>query len=273
MPDSNRMGDLLGQGNTAEIFAWDEDKIVKLYRSEMPDDFCVYEFQVAQYAYEQLKIAPKPIEIVRIDSRIGAVYERISGKTMLKLMIEKPWRMRRYSKKLAQYHIALQQPLHITVTDVKDKLKKEIESGLLLSANEKNLIYKYLEDLPDGNIFCHFDFHPDNIMLFSGQYCVIDWMTGCVGDPLSDIARTSLILDYAEIPRVPLVINIFAGMVQKNIKKIYLREYIKLTGISASDIYKWYLPLAAARLCEWIPDRESRKLVALVKKQLKFMSI
>ena len=268
MYNSALIGNMLGQGNTAEIFEWDRDKILKLYRPEMPDNFCLYEFKVSQYAHEHLKITPKPIEVINFDGRIGAIYERIDGKTMLKLMISRPWKMSTYSKMLARYHIDIQQPVNITVNTVKEKLRREIESVSLLSTNEKKSIYNYLDALPDGNTLCHFDFHPDNIMISSKQCYVIDWMTGCMGDPLSDVARTSLILNYAEIPRVPFVVNILAGVLKKSINKIYLRKYVASTGASISDIKKWELPLAAARLCEWVPDGESKRLFALVKKKL-----
>jgi hypothetical protein len=34
-------GKQIGQGYTAEIFEWESDKILKLYRKNLPD-FCVY---------------------------------------------------------------------------------------------------------------------------------------------------------------------------------------------------------------------------------------
>ena len=273
MTNVKRMGDLLGQGNTAEIFEWDDDKILKLYRSEMPDDFCIYEYKVTKYAYELLKIVPRPIEMVEIDSRIGAVYERFDGKSMLKLLIAQPWKLKTYSKMLAQYHIAIQRSVNTDLITVKEKLKRDIECVSLLTMNEKNLIYKYLDALPDGNMLCHFDFHPDNIMISSDQYCIIDWMTGCVGDCVSDVARTALILNYAEIPRVPFFINMLAGWFQKSICRRYLREYMNSTGVSISEIRKWELPLAAARLCEWVPDGESKKLLELVRRRLEIKQI
>jgi Ser/Thr protein kinase RdoA (MazF antagonist) len=268
MTDSAVMGKMLSQGNTAQIFEWGEDRILKLYRPGIPDDFCTYEFMVTQYAYEQLQVTPKPMEIVHVDSRIGAVYERIDGNTMLKSMLAKPWTLDKCSKILAQCHIALQRPVNIPLTTVKEKLKREIESVSLLSANEKSSILQYLDTLPDGNALCHFDYHPDNIMIFAGQYRVIDWMTGCMGDPLSDTARTALILNYAEIPRASFIVNFIAGLFQKSIRKKYLREYASLTNASIPDIEKWELPLAAARLCEWIPDGESKKLLSLVRQKL-----
>jgi hypothetical protein len=281
-------GKLIGQGNTAEIFEWGHQHVLKLYRKGLPEDFCVNEFEITRYAHEYLKIAPKPIELLHIDGRIGAVYERLSGKTMLKLLLSQPWNLRKYSTMLARCHVEIQQnaglsagslssaplstgPLSegtLSARTVKEKLRRDIENASLLSFEKKQSINEYLDTLPDGDCICHFDFHPDNIMVLAGQYYVIDWMTGCVGDPLSDVARTALILNYGEIPRVPALVNALVKVLQKRIYKVYLSEYVKMTNASLSDIQKWEMPLAAARLCEWIPDGESRQLLNVVKKEL-----
>lgn len=222
---------------------------------------------------EVLKIAPKPIEIVRCKDRIGAVYERLNGETMLKLMLSKPWSLSKYSKMLARCHAAIHKKSTLSARTVKEKLRREIENVSLLSSEEKQFINEYLDTLPDGDSICHFDFHPDNIMALDHQYYIIDWMTGCVGDPLSDVARTALILNYAEIPRVPHLVNVLAKAFQKRIYKVYLSEYLNMTGARLSDIQKWEMPIAAARLCEWIPDGESKTLLKLVKMELAKNSI
>lgn len=262
-------GRLLSQGNTAEIYEWETGKILKLYRKGLPETLCRDEFSITKDVYALLQIAPKPFEIVCIDDRIGVVYEKIQGETMLKAILSKPWGFRRYARALALYHIRIQKPVDFKLPTVKEKLKWDIEASSLLSSSEKQQIYSYMDSLPNGSILCHFDFHPDNIMVSGGQYRVIDWMTGCIGDPLSDVARTALILNYAEIPRVPSLVNMLAGMLQKGICKAYLSEYLRLSNAAISDIQRWEMPLAAARLHEWIPNSESGRLVNLVKKKLR----
>ena len=268
MPEVIAKGKLIGQGNTAEIFEWGNHNVLKLYRRGLPEDFCINEFEITRYAYEHLKIAPKPMELIHIDDRFGAVYERVSGKTMLKLLLSQPWNLGKYSRMLAHCHAAIQKKTTLSARTVKEKLRRDIENVSVLTLEEKQSINEYLDTLPDGDCICHFDFHPDNIMVQTGQYYVIDWMTGCVGDPLSDVARTALILNYGEIPRAPLPVKALVKVLQKRIFKIYISEYIKLTGSRLSDIQKWEMPLAAARLCERIPEGESRKLLQVVNREL-----
>ncbi len=147
-------------------------------------------------------------------------------------------------------------------------MKRDITHVGSLSEEEKQLLYSYMESLPDGDCLCHFDFHPDNVMISGDKNYVIDWMTGCIGDPNSDVARTSLMLNYAEIPRVPWFVKVWIKLFQKRIYKVYIKEYLLVSGANISDIQKWELPLAAARLCEWIPEAESEKLLHMVKQEL-----
>lgn len=261
-------GRFLSQGNTAEIYEWEMDKILKLYRNGFTEDFCKSEFILTKGVYDLLQVAPKPFEIVCVEDRIGAVYEKIQGKTMLKIILSRPWAFRRYARMLAQCHVRIHNPINFKLPSVKEKLKRDIEATSLLSNCEKQKIYSYMDSLPDGDILCHFDFHPDNVMISADQYRVIDWMTGCVGDPLSDVARTALMLNYAEIPRVPFLVNFMGGLLQKGICKAYLSEYLKLSSVQIKDVQRWEIPVAAARLCERVPDSESRRLVDLVKNWL-----
>lgn len=264
-----KKGQFLSQGNTSEIYEWEAGKILKLYRTGLPEELCCKEFSITKNVYDLLQISPQPFEIVHIDGRIGGIYEQIQGETMLKSIVSKPWTYKKYARMLAQFHMNIQIPVDFELPTVKENLKRNIDATELLSNTEKQKIYQYIDLLPDGDKLCHFDFHPANIMVSDGQYRVIDWMTGCMGNPLSDIARTVLLLNYAEIPKVPLWINLLARSFQKKICRVYLSEYLKLTGAKFADIQKWEMPLAAARLREWISESESKKLVSLIKKELR----
>ena len=138
----------------------------------------------------------------------------------------------------------------------------------MLSNIEKQGIYKYINSLPDGNILCHFDFHPDNIMLSAGKNVVIDSMTACKGDGLSDVARTGIILKFSEIPRVPRFVNMIFSCMKKKLYKDYIKEYLKATRSQIERIEAWEMPIAGARLREWIPEKEKQTLLAFIKRSI-----
>lgn len=82
----------------------------------------------------------------------------------------------------------------------KDMLKSQIMVAPMLSEEEKSVILKYLEKLPEGTRLCHGDFHPDNVLM-DEQLWVIDWMTGVVGEPAGDAARSVVMFSLGAMPR------------------------------------------------------------------------
>jgi len=261
--------DLIGQGATAEVYNYDSDKILKLYRQGMPKDACENEFYITQNIERYLGISPKCYKIISLEGRIGAIYEKVDGKTMLKEMLTKVWTISKQSKLLAHYHYDIQKNVDFELPTVKEKLKRDIESVNDLSVIEKEKLFKYIDLLPDGKTLCHFDFHPDNIIIKNGKPIIIDWMTACIGDGISDVARTSVILKYSGVPMKSAFIKKIVNGITKKVYYNYLKEYIKISGVYMEAIQKWELPIAAARLSEWRPEEEQKQLLKIVHQYVK----
>ena len=255
-----QIGRLIGQGNTAEIYEYGSDKILKLYRNGMPDFICENEFNITKNIYDSFGFAPESFEIVQIDSRNGAVYEKIAGRTMMNNMLSRLWRINQQTRLLAHYHLAIQKPVNFKLPTVKEKLKQDIENVKQFSDKEKDKIFAYIDDLPDGNTLCHFDFHPGNIIIRDGQPVIIDWMTACSGNALSDVARTGIMLKYSDIPMKSRLIKNLIRRLKSKMYDAYLQEYLKISKTDVNDILKWEFPIAAARLREWIPEEKKKRL-------------
>jgi len=261
--------EMIGQGNTAQIYEYGEGKILKLFRTGIDDVIASGEYDKACTAYEVLgEKVPKVYGKAEYEKRFGIIYEKVEGKDMLKMMLSDLFHVKRYSRQLAQYHVSIQQETDKALPTVKEKLKADIEAVSDLDEKEKRQIGKVLSALPEGKTLCHFDFHPGNIMIRKNKPVILDWMTACVGNPCADAARTCMMLQYAEIPRVPGIINFLFHVIKKRIFHFYLSEYLKLTGFSEDKIKEWYLPIMVARLREWIPGRERERLVIEIKEQL-----
>lgn len=261
-------GQLLAKGNTAEIFEYDDNKILKLYLEGISKSVCEQEFFITQNIHRLLGNCPKAYEVVHMEGRNGAIYERIEGQSMLKEMLSNLGSFKKNCKLLAHYHSALHQPIDFELPTIKDKLKRDIRHVKELTEFEKEKLYQYIDRLSDGSTLCHFDFHPDNIILCDGKAVIIDWMTACVGDCLSDVARTCILLKYSEVPIKSFILRRLIRFMQKRLMHNYLKEYIKITGANVEEIFQWELPIAAARLSEWRPEEEKKRLLQLVQKNI-----
>ena len=260
---------MIGQGNTAEIYRLDDNKILKLFRSGLNKDIVENEYKNNIIIQNILDCVPKVYEMIEKDDRYGIIYEEIKGNDMLKIMIGSVWKINHYAKKLAHYHLFIQKPVMDNLYTVKEKLEADISCVDILSEEVKQMIRNYLNQLPEGKELCHFDFHPGNVMITNNnKEMILDWMTACRGDACADVARTCLLLKYGEVSHAPWIMRIVLKTVQHHIYKIYIKEYLKISNRNIADINRWELPVAAARLREWIPENEKKILLQLVNKLL-----
>lgn len=262
-------GKRIGFGRTAEVLEYGEDKIVKLFHERMGEGAVHYEFAVNEWVHKLVPAAPKPYELVRMDGRLGIIYQRKNGTTLLKLLLSRLWRLNRLSRLLAEIHYGIHEltPGHepAPVPAMKDMLAANIRRTELLSEDEKERIMAYMEALPDERRLCHGDYHPDNVMIGSTP-SVIDWTNATLGSPAGDAARTVVLLSTGTLPdNTPAIVNTLIGMIRRRLKNVYLRHYLKLSGLKASDVEKWTLPVAAARLVEWGTPEEQEQLLQIIR--------
>ncbi|WP_029503514.1 aminoglycoside phosphotransferase family protein [Lachnoclostridium phytofermentans] len=255
---------MIGQGNTAEIYRLDDNKILKLFRHGISKEIIEREYRNGNYIQNKLDCIPKVYDMVEINDRLGIIYEEIKGTDMLKVMVTSLWKINDYAKKLAHYHLDLQIPIINNICTVKEKLEEDVNAVDVLSNENKEIVRKYLMQLPEGDELCHFDFHPGNIMITDNKAVFIDWMTACRGDACADVARTCIMLKYGEVAQAPWVLRKLFSFFQHHIYKIYIKEYLMISKRNIEDINRWELPVAAARLREWLSDNEKRVMVQLV---------
>lgn len=271
--DNNTKFKLIAQGNTAEVYLYDNNKILKLFRENLPIEPITAEYEKVKCIQLKHHNVPKVYEIIRYRERYGIIYEKIIGTDMINNMLRNIFNLKRYSKLLARIHFELHRTELELNSSVKSKLSMEINSVSILSEEEKGRITHYLQNLPDGNALLHFDFHPGNIIMQSNEPIIIDWMTACTGNPNADVARTYLLLQYGELQQANWVVKKIAHFFEGYIGKIYISEYKHFSGISDEDFEQWLLPVAAARLMEWISDNEKEQLLRFIRKELSELQV
>lgn len=264
-------GKLIGQGRTAEVYDYGSGYILKLYREGMPEQAVINEYNISNYAHKAGLSTPVAKEIVMIEGRKGIVFERIDGESMLKSIFTKPWRIKKYASEMAEIHYKLHK-IKFNVPDApkqKEMLINNIKDCKELSEEKKSVILEYLNRLETDNSMCHGDFHPDNILILGDKYLVIDWMTGSSGSYLCDVARTCLLISKGTLPPGTSVIKrkLMDGFRNKLYTE-YLKTYLKISGVSRKEVDKWMLPIAAARLVEWLPPYEKDLLLKIIDEQI-----
>ena len=259
---------LIGRGNTAEIYHIGNKKVLKLFHAGFNKEAVKIEYQNSKLVQENLDCVPRVYEMVEVEGRDGIIYEEICGKDMLQMMLRAPLRISKKSKEFARYHYSIHKKVKEPLITVKEKLNYDIAGSEILTEETKTILKQYINTLPDGDCLCHFDFHPGNVMIVDGKAVFLDWMTGCKGDICADVARTSLLLKYGQIEHAPILVQKLLSLGKRSIRKNYCKEYMALAGITAEDISKWEVPIAAARLQECIPDKERKILLDFINRSI-----
>lgn len=263
---------LIGEGRTAEIYAWGDNQVLKLFHSDVPEDWVYYEGRVARLACEAGANAPAvSADVVEVDGRNGLIYERVNGVSMVRQLTQKPWLVWKMGRLMAALHAAMHRTTSHELPAQYDRLCRDIQAVPYLSDDAKARIVAYLDTLPAGNTVCHGDFHPDNIILTANGAVILDWMNAARGNALGDVARTSLMLSSKALPPGTTAVRaLIIQLLRRIMHSVYIHRYCVLAGVTPEQIDAWWLPVAAARLSENIPE-ETDWLVGQVEARLRML--
>jgi len=264
-------GQMIARGRTAEIFAWKDNQVLKLFLDWCPAHWAQGEALITQAVHQAGLPVPAVEGIVDVDGRRGIIFERVEGHSMLEELISKPWRIAHFARMLAELHTTLHSCELPGLPSRRERLESDIRAAAALPTHLKEAALQALAELPDGSAVCHGDFHPDNIIMSSKGPIIIDWITATQGNPLADVARTRLLLRVGAPPGVGAVLQRLANLGGSLLYSIYLKRYRQLRPVSQEEMEAWQLPVMAARLAENIAEEE-RRLLALIEAALQQMT-
>lgn len=250
------LGAPLATGRTAEIHAWEDGQVLKLFHNWFEPGDIEFEQRMAQAVHASGLPVPAAGEILRVNDRLGLVYERLDGPSMWEMLGRHPWRVLRYARQTAELHAEMHaNATRPAIPSQRRRLEHKIRHADPLPAAHKEAVLSALARLPDGTSICHGDFHPGNILLTPSRAVVIDWIDASLGNPLADVARTSVIaLGAAASSQVPKrAMKVFVRLFHA----VYLRHYFRLRPGGEDEYRRWLPVVAAARLSENIPELEA----------------
>jgi uncharacterized protein (TIGR02172 family) len=241
-------------GRTAEIFAWEDGRILKLLRPGFPPGLIQQE-QVITTAVGQAGIAvPKIYGVIEVDGRPGILYERIDGPSLTRNIERYPFRLKAHAALLATLHASIH--THIVSHPPEDSarqkkiLARQVQEAQVLPAPVRQAVLDLLERLPDGSTLCHNDFHPLNVLIGSGGPVIIDWESASLGNPCADVARTSLTVALGRpaegFPSIWM--KLLAEWYLRAFTSAYLDHYRSITHNSLPDLRAWQIVQAAAKV-------------------------
>ena len=249
MTPIDKLGEKLGEGRTAEVFAWGDSHVLKLFYQ---DDGTAARNEAAITSTVAMAGAPTPSPhgLIDVDGRVGVILERLPGPLMGDRLFEiDPF-------ELVADLAALHARIHgIEIDDLRQFEHTVLEKTRDLSTALRMAVAARMSELPSGSALLHGDLHPFNVMYSDDGWCAIDWVVASSGPPAADVARTDFLLRGARSPdgEIPEEIQ----RLRDPLADAYLAAYAATRPIDRDEVRAWRLPILADRLDENIPDEQA----------------
>ncbi len=154
---------------------------------------------------------------------------------------------------MAELHFDLHQIKPDAPNSQHQTFRDDIESTKKLTQQQKKTILGSLAKMPEGNSVCHYDLHPENIIISTEGPVIIDWMNVHIGNPMADVAKSWVMIMGVFSPDfpVPQFLKPIWPLVKLQTKmflKRYLTRYFELCPGREAEFAAWKPIVAAATL-------------------------
>lgn len=250
----DNLGPPIAYGRTAEIFDCRDGQVLKLFYDWFGLGAIHYEQRIAQAVHASGLPVPAVGKIVQVNDRNGLLYQYVAGSAMWEQM--RPWNLFRFARLMAELHAEMHaSTVQVDIPNQRQRLIDKINDAKALPTNLRDKALAALDGMPTGNRLCHGDFHPGNLMVSGQDVIIIDWIDASLGNPLADLARTTVLFQGAmETRQIP---NPWHRIMIRVLHARYKQHYFTFQPGGEHEYTRWLSINAAARLSEGIPELES----------------
>ena len=222
---------IIGQGAKGTVYRYNEDTIIKVYKSvdSLPD--IKNERELARRAFVLGIPTALSYDVVKVGDKYGSVFELLEAKSYSQLIAEDPGNIEKYVR---DYALLLKK---IHSTEVKADDMPDIKTFIYqwvdmdepeLDPGDAAKLRKLIADVPDTLNMLHCDYHTNNVMCQKGETLLIDMDTLSHGHPVFELAN--IYITYVGFGEVdPSNVEKFIGLdyiVAKKIWEIFLPVYL-----------------------------------------------
>jgi Ser/Thr protein kinase RdoA (MazF antagonist) len=238
------LGEKIGEGATADVHAWAQGQVLKLFKAGITPRFGRHEARMTRAAFAAGAPAPEVLDEVTIEGRFGFVMPRFDGPTLRELLLTQAVTPEQMGALLATLYIAVHKtPALPDVPSLRDWMGVcSRQPGCMLPKDIASCVLTLIDRLPPGDALCHTDLHPGNVIMTADGPRIIDWAGAIRAHAVIDIGRvhislTELVPEEAD-PKLLCAIN---AALQS--------EYARLAGMSRAELTAKmdpYLPILRA---------------------------
>ncbi len=248
-PDSPTV---LARGRHAEVLAWGEQRVLKLFKPGHARSAISEEFRQAQLAHGLGIPTARAEAIVEHQGRAGIVFERLEGPTLFEMALRRAAPVEQLATLLFDLGSAIHRCAVAGVPAIEARLAARIARAQGVPNPARQAALEALQRVPGAKTLCHGDLHPANVIVTTRGPCVLDWVDAAHGPAAADHARTLLLLELGR-----------PGQIEPALRSAFVaayRERLAAAG-QVERLAPWALPVAVARLAEAVDAAERAALL------------
>ena len=235
------LGRLLGAGKEAAVFAFG-DGALKLYGAAAAKRSAFREAANTAVAESLGLPVPEIRGLKNFGDRWGILMNLVEGPSFAESIEAQQDLTSTYLREMARLQFLVHSHPGTHFASLKARLAANIRRANGLDASTQSRLLAKLQTLPDGERFCHGDFHPFNILGPPTSPTLIDWLDASSGAPAADVCRSYILMAHSEPENA----------------SAYVEAYIEVSGETRANIFEWLAVVAAARLAEDVPQEAAR---------------
>lgn len=241
----NKIGPVIGVGQTAEVFRVGDSEVLKLFYEDIPKSSIARELTAASYALQNGIPTPNVTDTREVANRTGIVFEYCHGPTLEQALLRAPWKVHTMTAEFAELQASIN-ALNSPDLPLKSRdLRRLIRNSAEPSIQHKNNYDQMLNRIPDSDKLCHGDFHMNNVLATPTGLRVIDWAKAAAGNRVFDVAETLFKIKRAVRYRGSKALRrILIYPMAYFVARTYLRSYPELSSGETALIRDLQEPLA-----------------------------
>ena len=197
--------EIIGRGRNGTVYRYSPDTVVKVYNEKNRLEDVRREHQLSRLCFVSGLPTAIPLNIVRVEDHIGAMYELLDAHSLTYVLQEEPEKR----EEMMEKYVALLKDIHgvklpkvgladgLSLPDVKGFFFTWVSDleGVLDSKTLDELRQIIRDEIPDTDTLLHGDLHPGNLMDVGGELIMIDLDQLGFGDPVFDLCNIAASLD------------------------------------------------------------------------------
>lgn len=208
------LGAKIGEGATADVYAWAPGRVVKLFKAGIPHRISLHEARMTRAVFAAGAFAPEVFEAVTVEGRPGVVMARLDGPTLMQATKSKAVSYAEagaiLARSLHSVHATTPPPdvpvlrdyMVSTIRRARGSLPNSVAAGVLA----------LIDRLSPRDGLCHGDPNPGNVIMTQDGPKLIDWIAAMRAPAALDLASAQVMLTelaphIADDPERPRAVN------------------------------------------------------------------